>query len=83
MFLYKMVQASEPFENRTKSTIWKPDMSGFRIPLYTEDLNGQNPDSTECQAISSQIFKPWSEYQTDIQAIKLALTALYNIKNTI
>ena len=70
-----MVQAGEPFENRTCPV--------FGSPLYTEDLNGQNPDSTECQAISSQIFKPWSEYQTDIQAIKLALTALYNIKNTI
>ena len=70
-----MVQASEPFENRTCPV--------FGSPLYTEDLNAQNPDSTECQAISSQIFEPWSEYQTDIQAIKLALTALYNIKNTI
>ena len=27
-----MVQASEPLENRTQSTIRKSDMSGFRIP---------------------------------------------------
>ena len=27
-----MVGTSTPFENRTKSTIWNPDMSGFRIP---------------------------------------------------
>ena len=38
MFIYKMVQASEPFEkwtpfkNRPKSTIRKPDMSSFWIP---------------------------------------------------
>ena len=32
MIEYEMVQASEPFENRTKSTIWKADMSSFRIP---------------------------------------------------
>ena len=30
-----MVQASEPFENRPKSTIRKPDMSGFQIPTVS------------------------------------------------
>ena len=39
MFVYKIVQVSEPFKNRPKSTIQKQDMSGFRIPTVTERFN--------------------------------------------
>ena len=34
-----MVQDSEPFKNRTKSTIREPDMSGFWIPTVFSPKN--------------------------------------------
>ena len=39
---FQMVGTSTPFENRTKMTIWNPDMSGFRIPTVLQFLKGVN-----------------------------------------